>query len=136
MAPIVTASGAPRGQRNDGQPERTHAGSLGDGPPGCRRLRAGVPQLRREPAFFIDEVEAVRCAWGSKRWCGGQKRPSVSHPVAPSRAINLRNKLAHGHAGANLLGVGIANWVMRSLVTIRAFGVISPQERATGTSAQ
>jgi hypothetical protein len=44
------------------------------------------------------------------------------------RGINLRNKLAHGHAGANLLGLGIANWVIHSLVTIRAFGLASPQE--------
>lgn len=38
------------------------------------------------------------------------------------RGINLRNKLAHGHAGANLLGLAMANWAMHSLVTLRAFG--------------
>jgi hypothetical protein len=44
------------------------------------------------------------------------------------RGINLRNKLAHGHASVNLLGLGIANWVVHSLLTIRAFG-LAPDER-------
>lgn len=48
------------------------------------------------------------------------------------RGINLRNKLAHGHAGANLLGLGIANWVIHSLVTIRAFGISRPQSSGKG----
>jgi hypothetical protein len=49
------------------------------------------------------------------------------------RGINLRNKLAHGHASGNLLGLAIANWVIHSLVTIRAFGFASsssPQAKA------
>lgn len=50
------------------------------------------------------------------------------------RGINLRNKLAHGHAGENLLGLGMANWVMHSLITIRAFGLVSPQGQATPAS--
>lgn len=37
------------------------------------------------------------------------------------RGINLRNKLAHGHVGENLLGLGMANWVIHSLISIRAF---------------
>jgi len=51
------------------------------------------------------------------------------------RGINLRNKLAHGHAGENLLGLGIVNWVMHSLITIRAFGLVSPQGQAPLSSA-
>jgi hypothetical protein len=39
------------------------------------------------------------------------------------RGINLRNKMAHGQASENLLGRGMANWVVHSLVAIRAFGL-------------
>ena len=47
------------------------------------------------------------------------------------RGINLRNKLAHGHASVNLLGLGIANWVIHSLLAIQAFGRGSPSREAT-----
>ena len=37
------------------------------------------------------------------------------------KGINLRNKLAHGLAGPELLGRGMANWVVHSLLAIRTF---------------
>jgi len=38
------------------------------------------------------------------------------------KGINLRNKIAHGTAGEELLGLGIANWVIHSLLVIRVYG--------------
>lgn len=38
------------------------------------------------------------------------------------KGINLRNKLAHGLAGSDAFGLGMANWVVHSLLAIRTFG--------------
>lgn len=42
------------------------------------------------------------------------------------KGINLRNKIAHGIAGEELLGRGIANWVVHSLLVIRVYGGVKP----------
>ena len=38
-----------------------------------------------------------------------------------AKGINLRNKLAHGLAGPELFGRGMANWVVHSLLAVRTF---------------
>lgn len=38
------------------------------------------------------------------------------------KGFNLRNKLAHGLAGPDAFGLGMANWVVHSLLAIRIFG--------------
>lgn len=43
------------------------------------------------------------------------------------KGINLRNRLAHGLAGPELLGAGVANWVMHSLLLIASM-VITREE--------
>ncbi len=54
-------------------------------------------------------------------------RALYTHP----KGINLRNKIAHGIAGENLLGRGIANWVIHSLLVIRVYGHIKPSSGKT-----
>jgi hypothetical protein len=38
------------------------------------------------------------------------------------KGINLRNKLAHGLAGPDAFGQGMANWVVHTLLAIRTYG--------------
>ncbi|MHB1099590.1 MAG: DUF4209 domain-containing protein [Burkholderiales bacterium] len=45
-------------------------------------------------------------------------RALYTHP----KGINLRNKIAHGIAGEELMGRGIANWVIHSLLVVRVYG--------------
>lgn len=49
-------------------------------------------------------------------------RSLYTHP----KGINLRNKIAHGIAGEELLGRGIANWVIHSLLAIRVYAHTKP----------
>ena len=49
-------------------------------------------------------------------------RALYTHP----KGINLRNKIAHGIAGEELLGRGIANWVIHSLLVARVYGHAKP----------
>jgi hypothetical protein len=42
------------------------------------------------------------------------------------KGINLRNKLAHGLAGEEMLGRGMANWVIHTLLAIRFFVPLEP----------
>lgn len=49
-------------------------------------------------------------------------RALYTHP----KGINLRNKIAHGIAGEELMGRGIANWVIHSLLVVRVYGHAKP----------
>ena len=53
-------------------------------------------------------------------------RALYTHP----KGINLRNKIAHGTAGEELLGRGIANWVIHSLLVVRVYGHVKPSAGA------
>lgn len=51
---------------------------------------------------------------------------------ADPRAINLRNHLAHGMVRHEFLSIGVANWVVHSLLVLRSIGLI-PQQVANVT---
>lgn len=53
-------------------------------------------------------------------------RALYTHP----KGINLRNKIAHGTAGEELLGRGAANWVIHSLLVVRVYGHVKPSAEA------
>jgi hypothetical protein len=53
-------------------------------------------------------------------------RTFYTHP----KGINLRNKIAHGIAGEELLGRGIANWVIHSLLVVRVYGHVKSSREA------
>ena len=42
------------------------------------------------------------------------------------KGLNLRNKLAHGVAGPEMLGRGMANWVVHTLILLGAMGNANP----------
>ncbi len=50
------------------------------------------------------------------------------------KGINLRNKIAHGIAGEELLGRGISNWVIHSLLVARVYGHAKPSCQETSSS--
>jgi hypothetical protein len=52
-------------------------------------------------------------------------RALYTHP----KGINLRNKIAHGIAGEELLGRGISNWVIHSLLVVRLYPMTSKPEQ-------
>jgi hypothetical protein len=45
------------------------------------------------------------------------------------KGLNLRNRVAHGLASADAFGLGMANWVIHSLLAIRTFGHLDPDPR-------
>lgn len=53
---------------------------------------------------------------------------------ADPRAINLRNKIAHGLARPEFLSVGVANWVIHSLLVLRSIDLI-PQTSHESTNS-
>lgn len=52
---------------------------------------------------------------------------------ADPRAINLRNHLAHGMVSHEFLSIGVANWVVHSLLVLRSIGLV-PQDAATDST--
>ena len=45
---------------------------------------------------------------------------------ADPRAINLRNQLAHGLARSESLSIGVANWVVHSLLVLQSIDLLAP----------
>lgn len=45
------------------------------------------------------------------------------------KGLNLRNRVAHGLAGSDAFGLGMANWVIHSLLAIRTFGHLAPDDQ-------
>ena len=51
------------------------------------------------------------------------------------KGMNLRNKIAHGLASSDAFGLGMANWVVHSLLAIRTFGHLKPEDEAATETA-
>lgn len=51
------------------------------------------------------------------------------------KGMNLRNKIAHGLASSDTFGLGMANWVVHSLLAIRTFGHLKREDEATTEKA-
>lgn len=51
------------------------------------------------------------------------------------KGMNLRNKIAHGLASSDAFGLGMANWVVHSLLAIRTFGHLKPEDVAATEKA-
>ncbi|MYM28310.1 DUF4209 domain-containing protein [Duganella sp. CY15W] len=51
------------------------------------------------------------------------------------KGLNLRNRVAHGLANADAFGVGMANWVIHSLLAIRTFGHLDLDKQTSEVEA-
>ena len=102
----------------------------------CRDLLAalGAPVMRQDPNTGGFEVIGMGAALSHPGFRAGVHKDIRFHLRAlytDPRGINLRNHLAHGLTHVGLLGMGVANWVVHSILLL---AILRIKQRPASTS--
>lgn len=102
----------------------------------CRDLLAalGAPVMRHDPNTGGFEVIGMGAVLSHPVFRAGVHKDIRFHLRAlytDPRGINLRNHLAHGLAHVGLLGMGVANWVVHSILLL---AILRIRQRPTPAS--
>jgi len=102
----------------------------------CRDLLAalGAPVMRHDPNTDGFEVIGMGAVVSHPLFRAGVHKDIRFHLRAlytDPRGINLRNHLAHGLAHVGLLGMGVANWVVHSILLL---AILRIRQKATPAS--